>query len=89
MVRDPSSEFSEDDIISSSAAAEGDAMMTESGSSEISGGIDASLGQQGSTGADRMSSTGRATRTATRSSTSTGQGDSPTSMAEKRGNRSR
>jgi hypothetical protein len=93
MGRNPSSEFSEDDTISSSAAAHGDAMMTESGSSGMSHdipiGIDASLGQQGGNGtAGRTSRSSPSTQTTTRSSTSS-RTDSPTSMAEKRGNRSR
>ena len=94
MARNPSSEFSEDDTISSSAASHGDAMMTESGSSGMSSdtpiGIDATLGQQGTpetTG--RMTSTSQSTQTATRSSTSTSRTDSPTSMAQKRSNKSR
>ncbi|GIJ51591.1 hypothetical protein Val02_84770 [Virgisporangium aliadipatigenens] len=86
MARNPSSEFSEDDTISSSAAAHGDAMMTESGSI----GTDASLGQQGSqdpTG--RMTDSRTSTQTATRSGTTTGRTDTPTSMAQKRSNKSR
>jgi hypothetical protein len=84
MARDPSSEFSEDDTISSSAASHGDAMMTESGSA----GMITPLGQQGGDSPGQGPGSGPSTKTTTRSDTSTAR-DSPTSMAQKRSNKSR